>query len=204
MTIESARWFEHQKYLSLTNHSWSGLAVVGNGDLWRRFPSDLQDVIERNNHKYCAARAALRHQAAERGDRRQARTPRPRSQRRRRPFQLPFAPSALLRVGGERVRHDRLELVAERDRQQARLSLLLLRQGQWVEHGQIGDDIPSVADPDEEQQRYPGAEGKKNARRRGGKRAKAAQIATYARSGKAKNQVQSSTSPLYSTSRAIP
>jgi tripartite ATP-independent transporter DctP family solute receptor len=52
VTIESARWYEPQKYLSLTNHSWSGLAVVGNADFWRRLPADLQELIERTNHTY--------------------------------------------------------------------------------------------------------------------------------------------------------
>ena len=52
VTIETSRYYEVQKYLSLTDHNWSGLLVVANADLWKNLPSDLQTIIERNNTKY--------------------------------------------------------------------------------------------------------------------------------------------------------
>jgi TRAP-type transport system periplasmic protein len=54
VTIESYRLFEVQKYLSLTNHSWSCLWQLANPDFWRSLPPDLQDVIERNNTKFAS------------------------------------------------------------------------------------------------------------------------------------------------------
>jgi TRAP-type transport system periplasmic protein len=54
VTLESARWYEAQKYISLTNHSWSGLISIANESAWKSLPADLQGVIERNNGKYSA------------------------------------------------------------------------------------------------------------------------------------------------------
>jgi TRAP-type transport system periplasmic protein len=53
-TVEAARLYEVQNYLSLTSHSWSGLAITANGEAWKTLPPDLQDIIERNNKKYAA------------------------------------------------------------------------------------------------------------------------------------------------------
>ncbi len=50
--VEASRTFEVQKYLSLTNHSWSGLALVIHGETWNGLAPDLQAIIERNNRKY--------------------------------------------------------------------------------------------------------------------------------------------------------
>ena len=43
---------EVEKYVSLTNHEWSGFWLVANGDFWKNLPPDLQNIIERNNTKY--------------------------------------------------------------------------------------------------------------------------------------------------------
>ncbi len=51
-TIESGRIFEVQKYLSLTNHTWSGLWALANGDTWKSLTPDLQAIVERNNTKF--------------------------------------------------------------------------------------------------------------------------------------------------------
>jgi TRAP-type transport system periplasmic protein len=51
-TMDAARFYEVQKYLSLTNHSFAGVALLANGDLWKSLPLDLQGIIERNNTKY--------------------------------------------------------------------------------------------------------------------------------------------------------
>ena len=46
--IEIDHFFEVQKYLSLTNHQWSGFWVCGNLEAWNAIPADLQAVITRN------------------------------------------------------------------------------------------------------------------------------------------------------------
>ncbi|MGH8784524.1 MAG: TRAP transporter substrate-binding protein [Cupriavidus necator] len=52
--IESAKFFEVQKYCSLTNHSWDGFWFVANGRLWKSLPADLQAVMSK--HINAAAR----------------------------------------------------------------------------------------------------------------------------------------------------
>jgi TRAP-type transport system periplasmic protein len=52
VTIQTSRWYEVNKYISLTNHAWSGLWLLANGAMWKGLPSDLQDIVERNNTKY--------------------------------------------------------------------------------------------------------------------------------------------------------
>jgi TRAP-type transport system periplasmic protein len=52
LTIETSRLFEVNKYISLTNHSWSGLWLLANGDIWKSLPPDLVAIVERNNTKY--------------------------------------------------------------------------------------------------------------------------------------------------------
>jgi TRAP-type transport system periplasmic protein len=54
VTMETARLYEVQKYISLTNHGWSGLMLIANGDSWKSLPPDLQEIVERNNTKYAA------------------------------------------------------------------------------------------------------------------------------------------------------
>lgn len=52
VTIESGKLYEVQKYISLTNHVWSGPWMVANSDTWKSLPADVQETIERNNTKY--------------------------------------------------------------------------------------------------------------------------------------------------------
>lgn len=52
VVIENFRLFEVQKYLSVTNHSWSGFWLIANQDAMRALPADLRDVVERNMAKY--------------------------------------------------------------------------------------------------------------------------------------------------------
>jgi TRAP-type transport system periplasmic protein len=52
VTIATARWYEVQRWISLTNHAWGGLWLCANADAWNRLPSDMQAIIERNNTKY--------------------------------------------------------------------------------------------------------------------------------------------------------
>ena len=49
---EVVKLYEIQKYVSMTNHGWSGFNLLGNWKLWQRFPSDVQSIIERNAAKY--------------------------------------------------------------------------------------------------------------------------------------------------------
>ena len=51
-TIESGRIFEVQKFLSLTNHTWSALWGLANADTWKSLPPDLQAIVERNNTRF--------------------------------------------------------------------------------------------------------------------------------------------------------
>jgi len=52
--IESAKFYEVQKYCSLTNHSWDGFWFVANGRLWKSLPADVQQVMAK--HINAAAR----------------------------------------------------------------------------------------------------------------------------------------------------
>ncbi len=51
-TAEFLKLYEVQKYVSMTNHGWSGFNLLANWKLWQRFPSDVQQVIERNVTKF--------------------------------------------------------------------------------------------------------------------------------------------------------
>jgi TRAP-type transport system periplasmic protein len=51
-TAEFMKLYEVQKYISLTNHGWSGFNLLANLKLWQRLPLHYQRVIERNAVKY--------------------------------------------------------------------------------------------------------------------------------------------------------
>src|SRR5262249_46193926 len=40
--------WEVEKYVSSSNHTWSGFTLVANADAWHRLPRDLQNVVSRN------------------------------------------------------------------------------------------------------------------------------------------------------------
>ena len=50
--VETARLFEVQKYLSVTNHMWSAYHLLGNQDAWTALPPGVQRVVERNLTTY--------------------------------------------------------------------------------------------------------------------------------------------------------
>ena len=52
--IESAKFFEVQKYCSLTHHAWDGFWFVAGGGAWKALPPELQQVI--GKHVNAAAR----------------------------------------------------------------------------------------------------------------------------------------------------
>ena len=46
--IESAKFYEVQKFCSLTNHSWDGFYFIANGRVWKGLPKDVQQVLTRH------------------------------------------------------------------------------------------------------------------------------------------------------------
>ncbi len=58
--IEVGKFYEVQKYLSLTNHVWDGFWMLCNGPAWKRLPKDVQEITNRVfNEKAIAERADL-------------------------------------------------------------------------------------------------------------------------------------------------
>ena len=49
---EFLKLYEVQKYVSITNHGWTGFNLVANLKLWQRLPADVQGIIERNAMKF--------------------------------------------------------------------------------------------------------------------------------------------------------
>jgi tripartite ATP-independent transporter DctP family solute receptor len=50
--IEFMKLYEVQKYVSMTNHGWTGFNLLANLKLWERLPADVQRAIERNATKF--------------------------------------------------------------------------------------------------------------------------------------------------------
>lgn len=46
--ITAAKFFEVQKYLSVTNHVWDGYWICCNARVWRGLPKDVQEIVARN------------------------------------------------------------------------------------------------------------------------------------------------------------
>ena len=55
---EFLKLYEVQKYISMTNHGWSGFNLLANLKLWQRFPADVQQIIERNAMKFARLQRA--------------------------------------------------------------------------------------------------------------------------------------------------
>jgi TRAP-type transport system periplasmic protein len=55
---ELLQLYEVQRYVSLTNHMWSGFNLVANLKMWRRLPADVQATINRNAATYVALQRA--------------------------------------------------------------------------------------------------------------------------------------------------
>lgn len=45
--IDSSKFYEVQKYMTLTSHQYSGLAILFNGKLFEGMPEELQEIIEK-------------------------------------------------------------------------------------------------------------------------------------------------------------
>jgi TRAP-type transport system periplasmic protein len=56
--IDQGRFFEVQKYLSLTSHQWSGYWLCGNLETWNAIPADLQAILTRNFTAYAMQQRA--------------------------------------------------------------------------------------------------------------------------------------------------
>ena len=46
--IDLYKFYEVQKFVSLTNHMWDGFWTLANGRVWAALPKDLQDIVENN------------------------------------------------------------------------------------------------------------------------------------------------------------
>lgn len=56
--VELFKLYEVQKYVSMTNHSWSGYNLVASLKIWQGLPADVQRVIERNTRRFTALQRA--------------------------------------------------------------------------------------------------------------------------------------------------
>jgi TRAP-type transport system periplasmic protein len=50
--VDTAKLYEVQKYLSVTNHMWSAYWMLGNQDAWKALPPDIQGIVARTSNKY--------------------------------------------------------------------------------------------------------------------------------------------------------
>jgi tripartite ATP-independent transporter DctP family solute receptor len=50
--VDLFRIYEVVKYVSMTNHMWSGFNLLANQQAWSRLPHDVKTVVERNVTKY--------------------------------------------------------------------------------------------------------------------------------------------------------
>src|SRR5262249_20601490 len=55
VVTEFNRLYEVTRYVSITNHMWSGFNMLANLGFWSSLPEDVRQVVERNVRKYVAA-----------------------------------------------------------------------------------------------------------------------------------------------------
>lgn len=48
VVFNTAKFFEVQKFVSLTSHIWDGVWLFANGDAWKALPADLQQIVSKN------------------------------------------------------------------------------------------------------------------------------------------------------------
>ena len=48
IVVDTTKFYEVQKYVSMTNHIWDGNWILCNGDTWASLPPDLQGIVARN------------------------------------------------------------------------------------------------------------------------------------------------------------
>ncbi|MGH7714903.1 MAG: TRAP transporter substrate-binding protein [Vulcanimicrobiaceae bacterium] len=52
VTIESSKYYEATKYVSITNHQPTPFEMLINGAAWQRLPKDLREIMSRNFNAY--------------------------------------------------------------------------------------------------------------------------------------------------------
>lgn len=52
VTIESSKYYEATKYVSITNHQPTPFEMLINGAAWKRLPGDLREIMARNLNQY--------------------------------------------------------------------------------------------------------------------------------------------------------
>jgi tripartite ATP-independent transporter DctP family solute receptor len=45
--VDTGKFYEVQKYVSMTNHMWDGFWVLTNGAFWKRQPQEIRDIISK-------------------------------------------------------------------------------------------------------------------------------------------------------------
>ena len=55
VVCEENRLYEICRYVSVTNHIWSGFNVYGNLEFWNSLPADVRGIVARNVKKFVAA-----------------------------------------------------------------------------------------------------------------------------------------------------
>ena len=55
--VELFKFYEVQKYASVTEHSWSGYNMLASMKVWQGLPADVQGVIETNTRKFVRSAA---------------------------------------------------------------------------------------------------------------------------------------------------
>jgi TRAP-type transport system periplasmic protein len=55
VVTEINKLYEVTRYVSITNHMWSGFNLLANLRFWDALPADVQDIVQRNVGKYVAA-----------------------------------------------------------------------------------------------------------------------------------------------------
>ncbi len=48
VVFSSTKFYEVQKYVSMTSHIWDGVWLFGNQDAWNALPADLQEIVSKN------------------------------------------------------------------------------------------------------------------------------------------------------------
>jgi tripartite ATP-independent transporter DctP family solute receptor len=56
--VDSNKFYEVQKYVSMTNHMWDGFWILGNKPFWDRLPTEIRDVIQKHFNAAIAAERA--------------------------------------------------------------------------------------------------------------------------------------------------
>lgn len=56
--VLSLRLYEVQRYLSLSDHWWSGFTLLANAEAWQALPSAIREILERNAAKFALLQRA--------------------------------------------------------------------------------------------------------------------------------------------------